>query len=565
MDKEPVIQDFNNAETTVFGALLDASKRYEDAPALGFFGKSVSFNTRIAKTEAVAKALLEAGVKQGDTVTFMLPNCPQAVMVFYAINRIGAVANMIHTLSTPQNIAFYLTKARSRFIVTLDAFYPRAKEAFEKVDFPVTVIYTSISDEMSLVTKIGYKIKTAKSKPAPITDENTFNLKELVVKGSHQTLDEIDYQKDRVSAIFYSGGTTGKPKGICLSDYNINILAIADANGVGHRIKPGKKFLSAMPLFHGYGLIVGIHTFINNGAQCILVPQFTMDAFVKTLLKEKTNYMAIVPSLLEAFLRSDAFEGKDLSFLEGIFFGADTASAELQNKVNAFLKEHNCNEVVREGYGLTEAGASCFMNPVDNVKIGSVGLPTGDTICRVVKPNTFEDVPVGESGELIVNGPNVMLGYLDEPEETADTLRKDTDGKVWLYTGDLCRMDEEGYVYFVQRIKRMIVTSGYNVYPTQVEKVIRDCDAVDAVCVVGIKDKTVGQRVAACVVLKDGADKNQAREQIINHCKKNIEEFAVPTKIEFFDELPLTNMGKVNFTEMERIMNEKKKGIKNNA
>jgi len=565
MNKAPVIQDFNNAETTTFGALLDAAKRYNDAPAIGFFGKSFSYNTLIAKTEAVAKALLEAGVKQGDAVTFMLPNCPQAVMVYYAINRIGAVANMIHTLSAPQNIAFYLNKAHSRFVVTLDAFYPRAKEAFETVDTPVTVIYTSISDEMSPITRIGYKIKTAKSKPQPITDKNAISLKALIAKGANRTLPPIFYEKDRVSAIFYSGGTTGKPKGICLSDYNINILAIADANGVGHPLKPGKKFLSAMPLFHGYGLIVGIHTFINNGTQCILVPQFTMDAFVKTLLKEKTNYMAIVPSLLEAFLRSDAFDGKDLSFLEGIFFGADSASAELQNRVNAFLKEHNCNEAVREGYGLTEAGASCFMNPVDNIKIGSVGLPTGETVCRVVKPGSFEDVPIGENGELIVNGPNVMLGYLDEPEETADTLRKDRDGSVWLFTGDLCRMDEDGYVYFVQRIKRMIVTSGYNVYPTQVEKIIRECDCVDGVCVVGVKDRLLGQRVAACVVLKDGYDQKQAREEIINHCKKSIEEFAIPTKIEFFDELPLTNMGKVNFTEMERIMNEKKKESKNNA
>lgn len=559
MEYKQVIQDFDNAETTVFGALVDASERYKDAPAIGFFGRSFSYRELVSRTEETAKALLEAGVKPGDAVTFMLPNCPQAVMVYYAINRVGAVANMIHTLSSPQNITFYLNKAHSRFIVTLDSLYQKAKEGCRNADEKVTVIYTSISDEMPFLTKIGYKIKTRKTKPAPITDENAFYLKDLTKKSVNQTLPPVSYEKDRVSAIFYSGGSTGTPKGICLSDYNINSLGIQTANGVGHRI-PGTKFLSAMPLFHGFGLGVGIHTFMNAGAQCILVPQFTLDAYVKTLLKEKTNMLAIVPSMLEAFLHSDAFDGKDLSFLMGIFAGGDATPPDLQKRMNAFLKEHNCNEVVREGFGMTEAVTSCILNPIDNVKIGSVGLPLGETKVRTVKPGTFDDVGVNENGELIINSPVVMLGYLDEPEETANTLRTDKDGKVWLFTGDMCRIDEDGYVFFVQRIKRMIITNGYNVYPTQVEKVIQNCPSVDAVCVVGIKDKLSGQRVAACVVLKDGADKMKAREEIIKECKNSMEEFAVPTKIEFLDDLPLTNMGKINFTEVEKMMNEKKGG-----
>ena len=559
MQYNHVIQDFQNAETTVFGAMKEASERYKDAPAIGFFGKSFSYNELVIKTEEVAKALMQAGVKEGDAVTFMLPNCPQAVMVYYAINRVGAVANMIHTLSAPPNITFYLNKAHSKFIVTLDSLYPKVKEGCENAEEPVTIIYTSISEEMPLLTKIGYKIKTAKTKPAPIQDENAFELKELITKGANQTLPQISYEKDRVSAIFYSGGSTGNPKGICLSDYNMNSLAIQTASGVGHRI-PGTKFLSAMPLFHGFGLGVGIHTFMNCGAQCILVPQFTLDAYVNTLLKEKTNMLAIVPSMLEAFLHSDAFDGKDLSFLQGIFCGADSAPAKLQERMNAFLKAHNCNEVVREGYGLTETVTCCALNPIENVKIGSVGVPLGETKMRIVKPGTFEDVPNGENGELIINGPSVMLGYMDEPEETANTLRKDKDGSIWLFTGDMCYMDEDGYVFFVQRIKRMIITNGYNVYPTQVEAVIRECEEVENVCVVGVKDKLSGQRVVACVVLKEGADKNQAKNNIMNMCQNNIEAFAVPSKIEFIDEIPLTKMGKTNFTELEKTMNEKKRG-----
>ena len=560
MEKELVIQDFKNAETTVFGALKDSAERYGDAPALGFFGKTISFNTLIEKTEAVAKALVKAGVKPGDAVTFMLPNCPQAVMVYYAINRVGGVANMIHTLSPPASIAFYMNKAHSRFIVTLDSLYKNVKEASKETDENITVIYTSIADEMPLITKIGYKIKTAKTKPAPITDSNAYGLKDLVANASAQSLPPISYEKDRVSTILYSGGSTGKPKGICLSDFNMNSLGITAGNRVGYPIGPGIKFLSAMPLFHGFGLAVGIHTYLNTGAQCILVPQFTLDAYVKTLLKEKTNMLAIVPSLLEAFLHDDAFEGKDLSFLKAVFCGADSVPLDLFDRMNAFLKEHNCNEVVREGYGMTETVSACFLNPRDIVKNGSVGPSTAGTTGRIVKPGTFEDLPVGEKGELIINGPTVMLGYFEDPEETAKTLKKDTDGKIWLFTGDMCKMDEDGYVYFVQRIKRMIITNGYNVYPTQVEKIIQACDAVDSVCVVGIKDRLSGQRVAACVVLKENADKAQVRKDIIKRCQDNLEPFAVPTKIEFLEELPHTNVGKVAFTELEEMMNQKKGG-----
>jgi long-chain acyl-CoA synthetase len=564
LEYKKVIQDFDNADTTVFVALTDARDRYRDAPAIGFFGKNTSYNELVKGTEDMARALLAAGVKPGDAVTFMLPNCPQAVKMYYAINRVGAVASMIHTLSAPQNITFYLNKAHSRFIVTLDSLYPKVKEGCKNAEQPVTVIYTSISDEMPIVTKIGYKIKTAKDKPAPITDSNALYLKDLLAKGVNETLPEVTYEKDRVSAIFYSGGSTGLPKGICLSDFNINSLGIQVANGVGHRI-PGTKFLSAMPLFHGFGLGVGIHAFMNSGAQCILVPQFTLDSYVKTLLKEKTNMLAIVPSMLEAILHSDAFEGKDLSFLMGIFSGGDAAPPELQRRMNAFLKEHNCNEVVREGFGLTETVTACILNPIDNVKIGSVGLPLGDTEVRTVKPGTFEDVGVNENGELIIKSSSVMLRYLDEPEETANTLKKDADGSIWLFTGDMCRIDEDGYVFYVQRIKRMIITNGYNVYPTQVESVIRTCDDVDSVCVVGVKDRLAGQRVVACVVLKENADKNKVRASIIEKCENGLEAFAVPTKIEFIDKMPLTNMGKTNFTEIEKMMNEKKKGVADNV
>ncbi|MCQ2462045.1 MAG: acyl--CoA ligase [Clostridia bacterium] len=558
MGYKSIEQDIKNPDVTVFQTLYDASQRYCDMPALKFMGKSISYNELVIMTENTAKALIAAGVKPGDVVTFMLPNCPQAVAVYYAINRIGAVANMIHTLSAPVNIAFFINKADSRFIVALDSLYPKIKSACEKINDKITVIYTSVCDEIPLVFKAVYKLKTTGKSPAKITDENAFALKKLIRDGKSVTLPPISYKKNRPSTILYSGGSTGRPKGILLSDYNLNSLAIQVANAVGVKIS-GKKFLSAIPLFHGFGLGVGIHTFMCSGAQCILVPQFNPDSYIKTMVKEKAELMTIIPSILESFLHTDAFDGKDLSFLKGIFCGADTLTADLENRFNRFLEEHNCNETVRVGYGQSEIIAACLLNPIENVKPGSIGLPLGETKVRIVKPGTFEDVGITESGELLINGPAVMLGYLNEPEETANALKTDTDGQVWLFTGDMCKTDGDGYVYFVQRIKRMIITFGYNVYVVQVEAVINACHAVKASCVVGVKDKLLGETVAACVVADEKTDTVSLHGEIIKVCRERLEEYAVPTNIKFIDRLPITNMGKIDFMNIQKLFEKGKR------
>ena len=557
MDYKRVNQDFRNADVTVYGALKEAADRYPAEPAIGFFGKKTSFAALIEDVENTARALLQAGVRPGDAVTFMLPNCPQAVSVFYAISRVGATANMIHTLSAQPEITYYLDKAHSRFLVTLDSFCPKALAAAAAAKDPdVTVIVTSVAEGMPLPLKLGFRLKNLKNR-TPLPDAPNVRLLGTLKKdGAGRALPDVAYDPDHTAAIFYSGGSTGMPKGIRLSDFNINSLGIQVADAAGHRICPGTKFLSAMPLFHGFGLGVGIHTFICNGATCVLVPQFTLDAYVKTLLKEKTNMLAIVPSMLEAFLHTDAFDGKDLSFLQGIFCGADAVPVSLQERVNAFLKAHGCAEKVREGFGMTEAVTACILNPIENIRPGSVGLPLGDTRVRIVKPGTFEDLPAGEPGEMLLSGSVVMQGYLDDPEANAKTLRKDGD-VTWLFTGDMCYMDADGYVFFVQRLKRLIITNGYNVSPGQAEQIINAVPGVEACCVVGVKDRLSGQRVTAVIVPKAGEDQKALRRAVDAACRASLAAYAVPTKYEFAGELPLTKMGKIDFTRVERELNEK--------
>lgn len=549
-------RSLRNPECTLYDALEETCKQYPNAAALGYFGRYFSFTTLLQEIDRTAKALVHADVCSGDTVTFMLPNCPQAVSVFYAINRIGAVANMIHTLSSAEEITYYMNIANSKHIVTESRFLPIVKKAVSALPSRASVIYTDISEKMPTILRVGYKLKNKHIPEEYAADKSSFRLRDLMVQSGKEALPITQYEKGKTTVIMYSGGSTGFPKGICLSDYNMNSLAIQVAEGTELSLGPDKKFLSAMPLFHGFGLGVGIHSFICCGVQCVLVPQFTPDACIKVILKEKINMMAVVPSMLESFIRSNAFEGKDLSFLQGIFCGGDSLSASLLNRCNAFFAAHGCAQKVREGFGLTESVTACILNPIGNVKAGSVGLPLGKTICKIVNPGTFEEMPRGESGELIIHGPSVMLGYLNDPEETAKTLREDPNGVKWLFTGDLCQMDEDGYIFFIQRIKRLIISSGYNIAPMQVERIINEVQGVKQSCVIGIKDRLVGQRVAAYIVPQPNVSVEKLRKDIQMTCNERLATYAVPTRIVFLDSLPLTKIGKIDYIKIEQEANK---------
>ena len=311
-----------------------------------------------------------------------------------------------------------------------------------------------------------------------------------------------------------------------------------------------------MPIFHGFGLGIGIHTALIGGATCILVPQFSVKLYAEILKKQKPNLIPGVPTLFEALLRADSLEGVDLSFLKGIFSGGDSLSPELKKKVDLFLKEHNCFEQIREGYGTTECVTASCLTPKDYARSGSIGVPFPDTYYKIVKPGTTEELPANTDGEICVSGPTVMLGYMDNPEETAQTLRRHPEGRIWLHTGDLGRMDQDGFVYFRQRIKRMIITSGYNVYPSQLENIIDGHEKVLLSCVIGVKDPYRVQRVKAYVVPMPGVEPTEElKAELLAYCEKRIAKYAMPRELEFRTELPKTLVGKVAYRVLEEEAN----------
>ncbi len=522
-------------------------------PAYIFQGKKTGYKEFFKKIDRVAKAFCAIGIEEGDKVTICMPNAPQGIDAFYALNRIGAVPAMIHPLSAAGEITFYITNSHSKAILVLDMFYEKVLEALKNVDYPVKVIVARIQDELPFPLNLLYPL-TVKKKPAPLPKDNqdVISWNSFLAGGKKiKELPDTHPAKEDTAVILFSGGTTGTSKGIELTNLNMNALGYEVAGGAGFPMS-GLRMFSVMPLFHGFGLGVGIHTALSQGATCILIPQFTVKTYARDVLKYKPNVIVGVPTLFEALLRCEGFRGADLSFLRGVFCGGDSLSVELKKKVDAFLTEHRSKVQIREGYGTTECVTASCLTPYDFFREGSIGIPLPDNYYQIVDPKNDTEVPYGTEGEICIYSPTVMKGYLDNAEETASTLRRHKDGLTWLHTGDLGTMDEDGFIYYKQRMKRLIIVSGFNVYPSQVENTIDAHPDVLLSCAIGIPDPYKMHKVKAFVVLRPGVEPNdQIKEEILEHCRKNISKYAMPREIEFRTELPKTLVGKVAYRQLE--------------
>ena len=526
-------------------------EKYPEGIAFDFMGSSTTYRSMMKNITLCARSLKAMGIREGDKVTIAMPNCPQAVYLFYAVNMVGAVANMIHPLSAEKEIEFYLNESGSVAAITLDQFYSKFQRA--RKNTPVnTLIIASIADALSPVMKLGYALTTGRKiekipADAPILPWKKF-LKLSAACGEDV---EVARKSEDPAVILYSGGTTGTTKGIVLTNRNFNALSqqIIAANPM---FRPGDKMLAAMPLFHGFGLGVCVHTMLAQGGRCILVPRFTPKSYAKDLVKHRCNFIAGVPTLYEALLRLSDMDGADLSCLKGVFSGGDSLSVELKKKFDKFLADHKSTIQVREGYGTTETVTACCLTPSHMSKEGSIGLPFSDTYIKIVEPGTDQEVPYGTEGEILLSGPTVMKEYMNHPGETAQTLRRHEDGRTWVYTGDLGVMDDQGFVFFKGRAKRMIISSGYNIYPGQLENILDAHELVQMSCVIGIPDPYKIQKVKAYVKLAAGVPANeQTKQTLLDYCRQNIAKYAMPYDIEFKDDMPKTLVGKVAYRVLE--------------
>ena len=537
---------------TMFEAVKKIADEYPNNVALDFMGRSTTYRQLINEIEKCAKALKTIGVRENDKVTIALPNCPQAIYMFYAVNLIGGIANMIHPLSAEKEIEFYLNESESVTAITLDQFYHKF-ESIRSNTKVVNIIIASIKDALSQPIRAGYMLTEGRKnkkipKDAPVIRWEEFMRLSRVCFYDYK----VERKAEDPAVILYSGGTTGTTKGIVLSNFNFNAAGqqVIAANPM---FRIGDKMLAAMPIFHGFGLGVCIHTMLSQGGRCLLVPRFNAKTYAKDMVKHKCNFIAGVPTLYEALLRLPSMEGADLSRLKGVFSGGDSLSVELKKKFDKFLYDHKAVVQVREGYGSTETVTACLLTPPHMSKEGSIGVPFPDTYVKIVEPGTDRELPYGEEGEILIAGPSTMMGYMNHPEETAQTLRTHSDGLTWVCTGDLGKMDSEGFVYFSGRAKRMIISSGYNVYPGQIENILDASELVQMSCVIGVPDPYKMQKVKAFVKPAFGVEPNdETKQALMSYCRRNIAKYAMPYDIEFRDELPKTPIGKVAYRVLEQ-------------
>jgi len=542
----------NYPDFSISDALFASATKYPNQVALTFQGVNTSYKKLELQIKKVAKAFHELGIKEGDVVTVCMPNMPQTVISLYALNSIGAIASMIHPLSAVHEIAFYLKEAQSRTIISIDQFYSKIKKVMSLVALD-HVIIARVSDSLDIIKSCAYKfIKERKFEKFQETKQlitwNTF-----IKKANSCTVNPFIKKTGKdLAVILFSGGTTGVTKGIKLSNLNFNALALQTGT-MCHKQIQGKTMLAAMPMFHGFGLGVCVHTMMFWGGRSVLVPQVSVKGYSQLLKTAKPNYIAGVPTLYEGITRNQAMDNVDLSCLMGVFSGGDSLSIELKKKLDKFLADHGSTVRVREGYGTTECVTASCLTPYNKEKEGSIGLPYPDTYYTICIPGTTETLPLGEDGEICLRGPSVMMGYINHEEENKTTLRLHEDGHIWLHTGDLGKMDEDGFIYFKQRIKRMIISSGYNVYPSQIENVIDAMDEVNLSCVIGVPDPYKMQKVKAFVQLAPGFEpSDELKQRILDHCRERVAKYAMPYDIEFRDQLPKTLVGKIAYTVLEK-------------
>lgn len=542
---------FEIPDKTMYDVVKESSETYPNYTAYEYFGKKTTYKKMMQQIDKCAQSFNFYGVKKGDIVTICMPNTPEALISVYALNKLGAVAHMLHPLSAEEEIKDAINDTKTKILVCIDMCYEKLEKVIEKTKLK-KVIFVSAADSMPLLLHIGYQlIKKKKYKNYP-KEERYISWKKFML--SSYKSDEIKKRrlgKNTPAVILHSGGTSGKSKYVVLANRSFNVSAIQEKIALKN-IVPGDSTLAIMPCFHGFGLSVCMHTPLSIGCYTILVPQFSAKEFDKLIDQTKPTTILGVPTLYEALINNKNVKNLDLSYIKYLVSGGDQLSKKLEDRLNEYLKDHGCDTVVTQGYGLSEGLAAVSLCYDDINKSGSIGIPLPRNDIKIVDPTTREEVPYNTVGEICLNGPTVMLGYLNNEKESNEALQVHKDKRVWLHTGDMGRMDEDGFIFYEQRIKRMIITSGYNVYPSHIEEVIENHPDVLQCTVVGMPHDYKQEVPKAFIVLKDHVKVTILKKmEIKNYCKKHLAHYMCPYRYVFRKSIPYTKLGKVDFRSLQ--------------
>lgn len=547
-EEEGIPSNLEYPDCSMVDMIMQSAEKWPDNIAYDYYGHRVTYKNFVKKIEKTARALKNYGVKEGDRVTICMPNTPEGITMVYAVNMVGAVCNMVHPLSSEKELEYYIKVADSKYVLVIDAVFDkiyRLRDSLERI------IVVRPSDGLGFLKKKLYNTLHVKKVRLPATDNRVVLWEDFIANSMFY---QGNYHEERGGAdpaiIMYSGGTTGAPKPVLLSNLNVNAESICDDSMI-RQLAPGASLLSILPLFHCFGLGVCIHTPLCRGMSCILIPAFSHKQFAEIIRKNEPNFIVGVPTLFEALINTK-LKPNDLASVTAVICGGDALNQTLRDKVNDYLEAHGSSAKIRVGYGLTEGSGAVCLSPENAFSDGIIGAPMPDTYIKIVKPDTFNIQPVGEDGEICISGPLVMMGYLNDDAETAQAIRIHDDGRAWLHTGDIGHLGPDGLFYFGQRLKRMIISSGYNIYPTHLESIINSHEAVLTSTVIGVDHPYKGQVPKAFIVLKPGYKAGKKIEKEIRELlTRNVPIYALPTAYEFRDKLPTTLVGKVAFRKLE--------------
>ena len=535
----------------IYEYLYRHAQGYLDNTAIEYFGTKVTYRGFLDKIDMCYKAFKSQGVRKGDVVSIISANVPEALYSFYALNKIGAVCNMLHPLLSENEIKDILNKYSTAIVVAMDITYSKLKNIIKDTEVYKTIII-SAKDSMNFITKLGYELTQGYKVEKPRKSEKYVYYKDFIRSGENYVLsEERKTGKDFPAAILQSGGSTGIPKGIVLSNGNFNSATI-QAKIALPDLDSNDIILGIMPIFHGFGLEVSINDAFCVGAKVVLVPTFKASEFDKLLTKYKPSVLVGVPTLFEAMTNNPRMKNVDLSNLKYVIAGGDSFNKNKVDMINDFLHSHGAKTNFTQGFGMTEAVAAVSFDLKYASRPGSIGIPWPGTYVKIVKPGTDDEVPYGTDGEICISGPTVMLGYYNDEKETNNALRIHKDGNIWLHSGDIGVMDKDGFITYKQRLKRMIISSGYNVYPSQIEEVLERHPAVLDSSVIGVPHPYKVEVAKAYIVLKKGYhDSISLRNELKELCEKNLAKYSIPKEWEFRKSLPKTIVGKVDFRKLQ--------------
>lgn len=536
---------------TIYEYLWKNNKDFQTNVALNYFDRKISYGEVFENIKKATKGYSAIGLKSGDIVTICAVTIPETIYSLYGLNRLGVICNMIDPRTSVDGIREYINEVNSKIVVTIDAVYHKMVKASKGTSVK-KIIVISPADSLPRPKKFIYK--TFKSTKIS-NDASHINWNELISLGKSVNPEIQSYKKDTPCVIVHTGGTTGMPKGVMLSNDNMN-AATFQAIMAGFNFKREHSWLNIMPPFIAYGVGNGLHLPLVIGMEVMLIPSFNPDKFANLLNKYHPNHMVGVPSHYGNIISSPKMKNQDLSYVIAPVVGGDAMDISLEIETNKFLADHNCAYPVCKGYGMSEvAAAVCACSSHNCNKIGSVGIPWSKTVMASFEIETGKELPYNQEGEICITGPNTMIGYYNNQTETNNVIKKHEDGLIWIHSGDIGYIDEDGFVFIKDRIKRVIIRyDGFKVFPSLIEKTVDTNANVISNCAVGISDASHSQGELPIVfaVLKDGCNTDIVKNESFELCQKELPEYVQPVDFIFIEKMPLTPIGKTDYRSLEK-------------